>query len=1132
MMNETTTNANNTVALRSNFFNNKEGNTLFNKLKGIAQEMPNFDRFLSVVGYFRSSGYFKLRKELNNVKEIKILVGINVDKVFAKRSKQTLFSYNTDNSTDDIIEEYKKFIVKDIAEANYSKEIEDGIMQLIQDLADHRLQIKIHKDKNLHAKFYLCLPTNHTPNSDGWVIMGSSNISDSGLGIDNTKRYELNVAMKDYDDVAYCLNEFNTLWEEAIDLTETDVQDSLKKTHLTQEPPTPYELYLKVLIETFGKQVEDDFELTLPSGVKDLKYQKDAVIQGYQMLMQHNGIILADVVGLGKTMIAAMICKRFIAYNGRNTNILVIYPPALKENWVNTFELFKIKRYAQFVTNGSLDKVLEQKDQYKSKEEFDIIIVDEAHGFRSDNTEKYNQLQKICKAPCDGFGLLKNTRKKVILLSATPINNSPEDLKNLLLLFEDVRRCTIEGISNLESFFAPYIKEYKNIITTRENDATPSKNNDKYIKQVDEIYNVLRKRIIDKITIRRTRTNITNNPEYKKDLEAQQITFPKVCPPKTIIYNMNSDLENLFYETLRCLSDETAKNHLSYARYRAIEFLVENKRQKYQHAQTTAHSLATIYKIHIVKRLESSFNAFKISLGTLLRITNDMIRMYEEDQVIIAPELNISKELEKNSNVELDTIIKKAVEQKGYDANDIVFSKKDFTKEFYDKLTKDQKILNDLTQKWDKVNDDPKLDEFLACLNTTFMNKETNPSHKLVIFSESVDTINYLSKELEKRNIKVLKISSENRDKLKTVIQQNFDANYHPYANDYDIIISSDVLAEGVNLHRSNVIINYDSPWNATRLMQRIGRVNRIGSTSEYIHNYVFYPSDQGNRIISLYKNALVKLQGFHSAFGEDAQIFSTEEIVKQFELYNLDVKDSTDKRIQLLNEIKHIYLTDRKLYNKIKKLPIKSRSVRQTSNTTIKDASIVFICSDIKTDYYLVTDDKVQNIDFLTAVDYFKATKEELPVKLNNRHYAHITRANEQFKNEYSILLDKTYSVQPNNPNSLTTQQSTARNFLNILLRREEISKDEYLKTQCQTLREYVLVGTYTKLITKLSRYGNKYNNHTTKITPDLDSILSDISKFYDEYKAERTISQELSTQLQEKEIPTHQIIVSETFV
>jgi len=721
-MNDTNTQMN----LRSNFFTNKGDNTLFNKLKGISQEMPNFDRFFSVVGYFRSSGYFKLRKELCNVKEIKILVGINVDKVFAKRSKQTLFSYNTDNSTNDIVEEYKKFIVKDIAEANYSKEIEDGIMQLIQDLADHRLQIKIHKDKNLHAKFYLCLPTNHTPNSDGWVIMGSSNISDSGLGIDNTQRYELNVAMKDYDDVAYCLNEFNTLWEEAIDLTETDVQKSLQKTHLTQEPPTPYELYLKVLIETFGKQVEDDFQMDLPAGVKNLKYQQDAAIQGYQMLMQHNGIILADVVGLGKTIIAAMICKRFIAYNGRNTNILVIYPPALKDNWVNTFDLFKIKRYTQFVSNGSLDKVIEEKDQYKSKEEFDIIIVDEAHGFRSDNTEKYNQLQKICKSPCEGFGLLKNTRKKVILLSATPINNSPEDLKNLLLLFEDVRRCTIEGISNLESFFAPYIKEYKNIITKRENDATPNKNNDEYTKQVDEIYNVLREKIIDKITIRRTRTNITNNPEYKKDLEAQHITFPEVCPPKTIIYNMNHDLENLFYETLRCLSDETAEKHLSYARYRAIEFLVEDKRQKYQHAQTTAHSLATIYKIHIVKRLESSFKAFKISLKTLLRITNDMIRMYKEDKVIIAPELNISKELEKDGSVELDTIIQKAVE-KGYDANAIVFSKQDFAKEFYDKLLKDQAILNDLTQKWEKVNEDPKLDKFLDCLNTTFMDKKTNP---------------------------------------------------------------------------------------------------------------------------------------------------------------------------------------------------------------------------------------------------------------------------------------------------------------------------------------------------------------------------------------------------------------------
>lgn len=416
--------------MSSKFFNNDNGNTLFDKLKGIATEMTDFDRFLAVVGFFRSSGYFKLRKELGDVDEIKILVGINIDNIFRKHNKALLMLADEEKAKEIYNEEFKE----DIINARYAPEVEEGILQMCQDIVDGRLQMRIHGTKNLHAKFYLCLPQNHTKNSSGTVIMGSSNISDSGLGISQTPRYELNVEIRDYDDVKYCSDEFWRLWNEAIPLTIDDIENNKKKTYLGYQP-TPYEIYIKVLIDTFGDQVEDDFSIQLPDGVKELKYQKDAVIQGYQMLMRHNGLFLADVVGLGKTMIATMIAKRFIEANGKNTNILVVYPPALEENWKNTFKLFGISRKAQFITNGSLSKILEGRDQYKEKEEFDLIIVDEAHGFRNDGSGKYDELQKICKASCTNDGLLKIQQKKVMLLSATPLNNRPDDLLNLLLLF-------------------------------------------------------------------------------------------------------------------------------------------------------------------------------------------------------------------------------------------------------------------------------------------------------------------------------------------------------------------------------------------------------------------------------------------------------------------------------------------------------------------------------------------------------------------------------------------------------------------------------------------------------------------------------------------------------------------------
>ena len=320
----------------SNFFNNVD-TTLIEKFKGISENMHDFHTFLAVAGYFRSSGYFKLRKHLEDVKVIKILVGINIDDIFRKHDKSLLMLGGEDEAR----QIFTKDFIQDVIDAEYSSEVEQGILQLCEDLASGKVEMRIDKSKNLHAKFYLCLPEVHNENSDGWVIMGSSNISESGLGITRPPRYELNVALKDYSDVAYCKDEFDKLWNESIPLSPEDIARIRKKTHL-DDMPTPYELYIKVLIDAFGDQVEDNFVMKIPEGYMDLKYQKDAVIQGYQMLKEYNGFFLADVVGTGKTIVGTMIAKRFIEENGKNTKVLVVYPPALKDNWVDTFKDFKI----------------------------------------------------------------------------------------------------------------------------------------------------------------------------------------------------------------------------------------------------------------------------------------------------------------------------------------------------------------------------------------------------------------------------------------------------------------------------------------------------------------------------------------------------------------------------------------------------------------------------------------------------------------------------------------------------------------------------------------------------------------------------------------------------------------------
>ena len=1092
--------------MSSKFFNNDTGNTLFDKLKGIALGMANFDRFLAVVGFFRSSGYFKLRKELKDVEEIKILVGINIDDIFRRHNKTMLMLESAEKAKIVYDEEFRQ----DIINARYAPEVEEGILQMCQDLVDGRLQMKIHSTKNLHAKFYLCLPQNHSEHTDGWVIMGSSNISDSGLGTTQSPRYELNVAMKDFDDVDYCHTEFKKLWEEAIPLTIDDIEGIKQKTYLGYQP-TPYEIYLKVLIDTFGDQVEDDFSVQLPSGVMELKYQTDAVIQGFQMLMRHNGLFLADVVGLGKTMIATMIAKRFIEANGRNTSILVVFPPALRDNWEETFKLFGIYNKAQFITNGKLDRVLDGKDRYKSKEEFDLIIVDEAHGFRNGGSGKYDDLQKICKADCVNTGLLKCLRKKVMLLSATPLNNRPEDLLNLLLLFQDSQSCTIDGIPNLKGFFAEHIKAYSLLMKERETrDVTAD---------VDKIYEVIRERVIDKVTVRRTRSNIENDPEYKKDLKAQGIVFPKPLAPTPLEYEMDADTSNRFFYTLNVLSDDKFEPHLHYARYRAIEFLKPELRAKYRNAVHVGQTLAGIYRVHMVKRLESSFHAFKLSLATLLRITDDMLKMFAEDKVIIAPDLNV-KDLQAKG-MELDEIIEKALE-KGYNESDILYKSEDFDPDFIAMLQHDKKVLEALNADWKQEHDDQKFDLFREKLENEFFDSR-NLSGKLVVFSESVDTLNYLKGRLENElgRKDVLTVTAENRDRRATDIKENFDANSTVKKDRYNIILTSDVLAEGVNLHRSHIIVNYDSPWNASRLMQRIGRVNRIGSVAEFIYNYMFYPSPQGNKQIKLYENALVKLQGFHSAFGEDVQIYSKEEIVKQFKMFDSNVKDSMDAKLALIRELRDVFNNNRELYDKVKQLPLKSRVARNTGKHT--DKTIIFVSSDVKTEFYLATDKTVVPIDFLEAVKYLKAKPEEqaAPFLPDSKNYDHVNRALRKYTSEYVDAADDS-SI---NRTDLDNISKTALNFLRKL---KQTFTDSMVKALCDVLAAYINNGVYTQLPRRLRDLSKSYKGDKVQIMKDEDKLKREIHSLVDEY-------QTISKEKQEEAVPKvsdPQIIISETFI
>ena len=473
--------------------------------------------------------------------------------------------------------------------------------------------------------------------------------------------------------------------------------------------------------------------------------------------------------------------------------------------------------------------------------------------------------------------------------------------------------------------------------------------------------------MLERITIRRTRSNIANEPDCAADLAAQGVSFPRVVPPNELVYYLDDKLDALFWNTL-----EQLQTRIAYARYRAVEFLVDPEdATRYGNAVHVAQTLAGVYKTHMVKRLESSFYAFKRSVATFLRITNDMLAMLDKDKVLIIPDLDVTDYLEKGKS--LDEILDYAGER-GLD--NASFPASAFRAEFRDLLEKDRDVLAKMQDDWSRIDYDPKFDAFRSVLRGEIFGKALNPTGKLVVFSESVDTLVHLRDRMTEAlgRSDILLVTADTRDRAERDIRRSFDANAAERTDDYNTILASDVLAEGINLHRANVIVNYDTPWNATRLMQRIGRVNRIGSVADEIHNYMFYPSKQGNAAIGLYQNSVVKLQGFHSALGEDAKVFSHEEMLRTFTLFDANIKDAVDEQLRYLRIAREFKVEHPTEYRRIKTLPMKCRAVRSGN----RNRTVAYLASGNLRSCYAVADGKAEDIGWLDALKLLEASSDE----------------------------------------------------------------------------------------------------------------------------------------------------------
>ncbi len=907
------------------FFTNEKGRKLIDRFKTLFRDTKELN---IIVGYFYLSGIYQLYEELEKVDKIRIIVGMEVE----RRVYELL---DRAKNLKEAKEEYLEEVVRELSSGSYedSEERERAIRKFLEWVQSGKVEIKYYPHSPLHAKLYIFRSKSGI--DVGRVITGSSNFTISGL----KENLEFNVELKNRADVEFAIERFEALWNESVEISE-DVVKTVKERTWLNDTLSPYELYLKFLYEFLSDQIDYDKEedfIFLPPGFKKLKYQLEAVADAESKLRRHNGVFLSDVVGLGKTFIAAMLCSKL------RKKVLVFAPPHLTDYWEDILREFRVP--AKVVSSGILSR--KEKSELSEFKNYPVVVVDEAHRFRNDWTKAYINLHSICQG------------KKVILITATPYNNRPSDIKNQLLLFQNRYRSTIPGVTNLEEFFKNLENRIKKV--------DRRKNPHKYREVLKDCGKEIRDKILKYVMVRRTRGEVEKF--YGEDLKTQGVSFPKVKSPKRVYYKLDSKLDNLYDRTIKAIGN------LSYARY-TPSFYLKEKLKENDPEFLSQKNLAGLMKTLLLKRLESSFEAFRKSLERFLDSHEKFLSIFEERrEVYVSKEVDVYELLEEDSIDELMELVESGKVKR--------YKREELSPNFYKNLKEDTETIRVLKEEWEKVKEDPKLNRFLEFL--TGKDPVLSKAKKILIFTESSETAEYLGKEL--RNVfgnSVLVYSSKSGAPVRKKIIANFDPNAPVMEDDIRVLITTDVLAEGINLHRANVIVNYDIPWNPTRVLQRVGRINRVGTEFKEIHIYNFFPVGVAERELGLEAAAVAKLQAFHQALGEDAKYLTEEEEVDAHGLFNRinNPKEEEEEGsiLKYVEELRRIKKEEPELFEKIKKLPKKARSGREFKREFL---ITLFKKGELKKIFISYGDEPAKEIDFLSAVELLETDRNEKRIKV-----------------------------------------------------------------------------------------------------------------------------------------------------
>jgi len=923
---------------------NRRYSRLDNVLKS-GLESNGVDRIRIAVGYLYMSGLQRLRPELDefldNGGTLQVLIGNpdqqGLDELI--KAYQNLRLTGTKFKQSQNIKWSERNEIRAVTANNYANQLlyEDPTAEnqafftkLIDWLEQGRIQPKLYLQERFHAKAYLFEKDEgniFTPKNVG--VVGSSNLSLSGLH-SNT---ELNAPV--YNEEVNQLKEwFDDLWDDAVefdaDLLDTfedswvsnnpghvstddeppalpresipeDTTETLRKVSSGTGLPAPYLVYAKILYELYKETLETAEDYLQSFEVYDdlYEFQKWAANRGIRIANKHDGVLVSDVVGMGKTFVGLGLLEHFHARNrlrGNKGKMLIISPKHLQPMW----ERMVTKRYnfnAEVISLGMVSKEDFHETLLEEHDDTTVCLVDEAHHFRNDDTYRYDNLQSFLP-----------TVNQTILLTATPYTKSAWDVYNQIKLFH------IEDLTQIP-ITPPNLYDFTKMAENGETDLS---------------------NLLSHVMVRRTRQDIID--QYgEEDEDGQQYLNMggehRYLPDRhlqTVDYNLHEtysttdDVTNSLYDSII----ETLEN-LTFARYSLgqEEYLKTEyaTQDPYQNLSSMGRSIRGLMKSNLLKRLESSVHAFYTSLNRMLRSYRTFRDLLDEGTVAVGSDVS---ELI-NSGEQIDYIldeIDEMVEEGEYAAYETEAFHLDELKR---DLETDIQLLAELQATLEpfhqEIQENYAMDDKVEQLRQLLGNlrvgshdilQRVDRAEKIIVFTQFTDTVMYLEAAFEQFQDRGL-ISDDVQFASATSDTPNVEhiiQRFAPEANDardeidprdeIDILFATDVAGEGVNLQDGNTVANFDLHWNPLRLIQRIGRVDRLGSGHEDIYALNFLPETELEDELGIVNRVESRVQEISSILGEDGNILSPEDNINQSYMEDIYAEEDIEKVEDDVNEI------------------------------------------------------------------------------------------------------------------------------------------------------------------------------------------------------------------------------------